>query len=217
MAAHGAVVPGGVTYLVFSDCLRPALRLTAMMGLPAGLSAIPNPPVFRPADAVEAAECWELALASRAGPSCLVFARQAMPAARSAAGANRSARGAYVLAEAEGGRRDATILATGTEVGLAMAARAILAHEGIDVAVVSMPCWELFEREAQAYRRAVPGTAPRVGVEAAVRLGWDRWIGSKGAFVGMTGFGASGKEDDLWPHFAITAEAVAGAVRASLR
>jgi transketolase len=238
MAAHGGVVPSGVTYLVFSDYERPAFRLAAMMRLPvlfafthdsigigrngpthqpveylASLRAIPNLLVFRPADAVEAAECWELAIAQRTGPSCLVFARQPQPVVRRTAGETLSARGAYVLAEAEGGARVATILATGTEVALALRAREMLAAEGLPVAVVSMPCWELFEQQASAYRGMVLGQAPRVAVEAAVRLGWDRWIGPEGDFVGMSGFGASGSEDDLWRHFGITAEAVAAAVR----
>jgi len=238
MAAHGGVVPSGVTYLVFSDYERPAFRLAAMMGLPvlfafthdsigigrngpthqpveylAGLRAIPNLNVFRPADAVEAAECWELAIANRTGPSCLIFARQPQHSVRRDVDQNRSARGAYVLAEAEGGTRDATILATGTEVALAMQARTMLATEGVRVAVVSMPCWELFEQQRADYRAAVLGQAPRIGVEAAVRLGWDRWIGADGVFIGMTGFGASGAEDDLWRHFGITAEAVVHAVR----
>jgi transketolase len=237
MAAHGGVVPTGITYLVFSDYERPVLRLAAMMGLPvlfvfshdsigigrngpthqpveclAALRAIPNMRVFRPADAVEAAECWELALECRTGPSCLVFARQPLPPLRREAGENRSARGAYVLAEAEGARA-VTILATGSEVALAMEARAILAAEGIAAAVVSMPSWELFEAQPAAYRAAVLGTAPRIGVEAAVRLGWDRWIGPEGRFIGMSGFGASGAEADLWRHFGITAEAVAAAAR----
>jgi transketolase len=238
MAAHGGVVPSGVTYLVFSDYERPAFRLAAMMGLPvlfafthdsigigrngpthqpveylASLRAIPNLLVFRPADAVEAAECWELAIAHRTGPACLVFARQPQPVVRRTAEENLSGRGAYVLAEAEGGERVATILATGTEVALALRAREMLASEGLPVAVVSMPCWELFEQQTRAYRTMVLGQAPRVAVEAAVRLGWDRWIGPEGSFIGMSGFGASGSEDDLWRHFGITAEAVAAAVR----
>jgi transketolase len=238
MAAHGGVVPSGVTYLVFSDYERPAFRMAAMMGLPvlfafthdsigigrngpthqpveylASLRAIPNLLVFRPADAVEAAECWELAIAHRTGPACLVFARQPQPVVRRTAEENLSGRGAYVLAEAEGGERVATILATGTEVALALRAREMLASEGLPVAVVSMPCWELFEQQTRAYRTMVLGQAPRVAVEAAVRLGWDRWIGPEGSFIGMSGFGASGSEDDLWRHFGITAEAVAAAVR----
>ena len=238
MAAHGGVVPSGVTYLVFSDYERPAFRMAAMMGLPvlfafthdsigigrngpthqpveylASLRAIPNLLVFRPADAVEAAECWELAIAHRTGPSCLIFARQPQEAVRQAAGDNRSARGAYVLAEAEGGPRAATILATGTEVALAMRARKLLAAKGLPVAAVSMPCWTLFEQQSPEYRAAVLGTAPRVAVEAAVRLGWDRWIGPEGGFIGMSSFGASGAEEDLWRHFGITAESIVAAVR----
>jgi transketolase len=240
MAAHGGVVPSGVTYLVFSDYERPAFRMAAMMGLPvlfafthdsigigrngpthqpveylAGLRAIPNLLVFRPADAVEAAECWELAIGHRSGPSALIFSRQPAQPVRAEAGGNLSAQGAYVLAEAEGPRA-ATICATGTEVALAMRARTLLAAEGVAVAVVSMPCWELFEQQPRELRDAVLGSAPRVGVEAAVRLGWDRWIGPEGGFVGMRGFGASGAEDDLWRHFGITAEAVAEAVRRAL-
>ncbi|MFC7738306.1 transketolase family protein [Roseomonas sp. GCM10028921] len=236
MAAHGGVVPVGVTYLVFSDYLRPTLRLAAMMGLPslfvfshdsigigrngpthqpveylASLRAIPNMLTFRPADAVEAAECWELALANRGGPSSLVFARQPLPAVRRDAGGNRSARGAYVLEEAEGGARQVTLLATGSEVALALRARNALQAAGVPTGVVSMPCWELFERQERAYRDAVLGRETvRVGVEAAVRLGWDRWLGEGGGFVGMSGYGASGAEDDLWRHFDITAEAIAG-------
>jgi transketolase len=241
IAAHGGVVPSGVTYLVFSDYERPAFRMAAMMGLPvlfafthdsigigrngpthqpveylASLRAIPNLLVFRPADAVEAAECWELAIGHRGGPSCLIFARQPQEAVRHEAGENRSARGAYVVAEAEGRPRAATLLATGTEVALALRARALLAAEGLPVAVVSMPCWELFEQQPRDYRATVLGDAPRIGVEAAVRLGWDRWIGPEGAFIGMSGFGASGAEEDLWRHFGITAEAVAAAVRAQV-
>ncbi len=219
MAAHGGVVPVGVTYLVFSDYLRPVLRLAAMMGLPvpfvfshdsigigrngpthqpveylASLRAIPNMLVLRPADAVEAAECWEIALRNRKGPSSLIFARQALPALRrDGAGENLSARGAYVLEEATGPRR-VTLLATGSEVALAVEARRRLEAEGIPTAVVSMPSWELFERQDAAYRREIlgPGTV-RVGIEAAVRLGWDRYLGEEGGFVGMTGFGASGR------------------------
>jgi transketolase len=132
-----------------------------------------------------------------------------------AAGENRSARGAYVLAEAQGGRQ-VTLLATGSEVSLAMAARDLLAKDGIRAAVVSMPCWELFEAEPEDYRAAVLGTAPRVAVEAAVRLGWDRWLGERAAFVGMHGFGASAPGEDVYKHFGITAEKVAAAARGLL-
>ena len=240
MAAHGGVVPVGATYLVFSDYMRPTLRLAGMMGLPvpfvfshdsigigrngpthqpveylASLRAIPNMLVLRPADAVEAAECWEIALERRTGPSSLIFARQPLPLVRSEQGENRSRRGGYVVAEAEGGPRRATILATGSEVALALRARALLHAEGIPVAVVSMPCWELFEEQDRAYRDQVLGAAAgvRVAVEAAVRQGWDRYIGPDGGFVGMNGYGASGAEDDLFAHFGITADNVVASVR----
>jgi transketolase len=241
MAAHGGVVPCGVTYLVFSDYMRPTLRLAAMMGLPvqfvfshdsigigrngpthqpveylASLRAIPNMLVLRPADAVEAAECWEIALQNRTGPSSLIFARQPLEPVRDEAGENLSRRGAYVLAQADGPRR-ATLLATGSEVAVAMRARAALQAEGVPTAVVSMPSWELFERQDAAYRADVLGRGTvRVAVEAAVRLGWDRYIGEAGGFVGMTGFGASGPEAELFAHFGITPEAVAAEVRRRL-
>jgi transketolase len=243
MAAHGGVVPVGVTYLVFSDYLRPTLRLAAMMGLPvqfvfshdsigigrngpthqpvehlASLRAIPNMLVLRPADAVEAAECWELALGHRAGPSSLIFARQPLePVRGDDAGTNRSSRGAYVLAEAEGGPRRATIFATGSEVAVALQARALLQADGVPTAVVSMPCWELFEAQDEAYRQEVIGRGTaRVAVEAAVRQGWDRYVGEDGGFVGMSGYGASGPEDQLFAHFGITPERVASEIRRRL-
>jgi transketolase len=239
MALHGGIVPYGGTFLVFTDYCRPSIRLAALMrrrvvyvmthdsiGLGedgpthqpvehlAGLRAMPNLNVFRPADPVEAAECWQLALAAPHTPSILALTRQAVPPLRTDAGEeNRSAKGAYVLAEAEGGPRDVTILATGSEVGVAMEARAALAAGGIRAAVVSMPCWELFAREPVAYRQDVLGAAPRVGVEAAVGLGWDRWLGDAGAFVGMDGFGASAPAAKLFEHFAITPAKVADAAR----
>jgi transketolase len=234
MAAHGGVLPVGATYLVFSDYLRPTLRMAAMMGLPvpfvfshdsigigrngpthqpveflASLRCIPNLLVLRPADAVEAAECWEIALEHRTGPCALIFARQQLPPVRSGgADENLSRRGAYILAEPDDPRR-ATLLATGSEVSLALAARDLLASAGIAVAVVSMPCWELFEQQPASYRDTVLGAVPRVAVEAAVRQGWDRYIGPDGRFVGMSGFGASGPADELYRHFGITPERVA--------
>ncbi|WP_374441791.1 transketolase [Stella sp.] len=237
LALHGGVVPYGGTFLVFTDYARPAIRLSALMGVRvvyvmthdsiglgedgpthqpvehlAALRSIPNLHVFRPADAVETAECWELAIAARSTPSVIALTRQGVPALRQEAGANRSARGAYVLAEADGPRR-VTLLATGSEVGLAMEARRLLAGEGIAAAVVSMPSFELFAAQDAAYRAEVLGSAPRVAVEAAVRFGWDRWLGERGAFVGMPGFGASAPSGDLYRHFGITAEAVAAAAR----
>ena len=242
MAAHGGIVPIGATYLVFSDYMRPTIRMAAMMGLPvpfvfshdsigigrngpthqpveflAALRAIPNLLVLRPADAVEAAECWEIALEQRAGPSALIFARQHLaPVRTGATGDNLCRRGAYVLAEPTGERR-VTLLATGSEVAIVLAARDLLAAEGIDAAVVSMPSWELFEQQPDEYRRAVLGTAPRVAVEAAVRLGWDRYIGSDGGFIGMSGFGASGSGEELYAHFGITPARVIDQVRLLLR
>jgi transketolase len=244
MAAHGGVLGLGVTYLVFSDYMRPTLRLAAMMGLPvpfvfshdsigigrngpthqpveylAALRAIPNMLVLRPADAVEAAECWEIALEHRTGPCSLIFARQPLPPVRDAASAddNLSRFGAYVLAEAAGGARRASIFATGSEVAVALAARAMLQADGVPTAVISMPCWDLFEQQDAAYRaRVIGGGGARVAVEAAVRLGWDRYIGADGGFVGMSGFGASGPEDELFAHFGITPARVAAEVRARL-
>jgi transketolase len=174
--------------------------------------------VLRPADTVEAAECWEIALANRTGPSSLIFSRQPLePVRANAGGGNLSRRGAYVLAEAEGSSRRVTILATGSEVALAVKARAQLQAERIPTAVVSMPSWELFESQDEAYRRDVIGEGTvRVAVEAAVRLGWDRYIGADGGFVGMKTFGASGAEHDLWAHFGISSERVVEEVRTRL-
>jgi transketolase len=237
MAAHGGVIPLAVTYLSFADYERPAMRMAALMGLPvkfifshdsigigkngpthqpveilASLRAMPNMLVMRPADASEMAECWEIMLERMTGPVSLVCARQMLRQQRlDATSDNQSRRGAYVLAESEGPRR-VTLLATGSEVALAMDARAILQAKGIPTGVVSMPCWELFELQGEAYRSQVlgPGTA-RVGVEAAMKFGWERWLGSDGAFVGMTGFGASGPADALYEHFNITADAIVAA------
>ena len=243
MAAHGGVVACGATYLVFTDYMRAAMRMAAMMGLPvlfvfshdsigigtngpthqpveylASFRAMPNMLVLRPADAVEAAECWEIALNHRTGPSSLIFARQPLAAVRTSYGEdNLSMRGGYVLAEAEGGARRATILATGSEVALAVKARAMLQAEGVPTAVVSMPSWELFEQQDDAYCSQVIGRGTiRVAVEAAMRLGWDRYIGEDGGFVGMSGFGASGPEQELFEHFGITPEAVAEEIRKRL-
>ena len=240
MAAHGGVVPLAVTYLAFSDYERPAMRMAALMGLPvkfvfshdsigigrngpthqpveilASLRAMPNMLVLRPADAVEAAECWEIAFEHRSGPSTLVFARQPLPhVRRTHVGSNLSRRGAYVLAAAGGGPRKVTLLATGSEVALALAARDTLQAAGTPTAVVSMPSWELFAAQDTAYRASVlgPGTV-RVGCEAALRFGWDRWLGEQGGFVGMTGFGASGPAEVLYRYFGITPEAIVAEAR----
>jgi transketolase len=182
----------------------------------AGLRAMPNMLVMRPADAVEAAECWEVALEHNEGPVSLIFARQALAPVRSSHDdENLSRKGAYVLVEAEGGTRRVTLLATGSEVALAVQARTTLQAQGIPTAIVSMPCWELFDRQPEPYRTVVLGPdIVRIGIEAAVRLGWDRYLGSRGGFVGMSGFGASGPAGELFSFFGITPEAiVAEAIR----
>ena len=244
MALHRGVIPYGGTFLAFSDYMRPALRLAALMGQRvvfvfthdsiglgedgpthqpvehlASLRAIPGLRVFRPADAVETAECWELALERADGPSMLALTRQAAPALRSGpAGENLAARGGYVLAGPEaGGAARAALLATGSEVAVALAARGILEAEGVATQVASLPCWEIFDLQDDEYRERVLGAgAVRVGVEAATGTGWDRYLGPRGAFVGMTGFGASAPAAALYEHFGLTAEAVAGAARALL-
>ena len=237
MALHGGIVPYSGTFLVFTDYCRPSIRLSALMsqrvvyvmthdsiGLGedgpthqpvehlASLRAMPNLNVFRPADSVEVAECWELALGAAETPSIMALSRQGLPALRHGAMAsakeNLSAFGGYVLLEPED-QRQITILATGSEVEIAMAAAEILQDEGIASAVVSMPCWELFAAQSPAYQAKVLGVAPRVGVEAAVEQGWERWLGPISAFVGMDSFGASAPIGDLYNHFGITAERVA--------
>ena len=238
IAAHGGLIPYGGTFLTFTDYARPAIRLSALMELGviyvmthdsiglgedgpthqpvehlAALRAIPHLNVFRPADAIETAECWQLALENRRTPSILALTRQALPLLRTAPDPdNKSARGAYVLIE-PAGTRHVTLLATGSEVSIAVAAQESLAAEGIRAAVVSMPCWELFERQGEAYHTAVLGSAPRVGVEAGVRMGWNRWLGRNASFVGMSEFGASAPVEALYPHFGITAQRVADMAR----
>ena len=241
LALHGGVVPYGGTFLVFADYLRPALRLSALMGQRviyvlthdsiglgedgpthqpvetlASLRAIPNLNVFRPADGVETAECWALALQAASSPSVLSLTRQGVPTVRTAhTDENLSARGGYVLLEADG-ERVVTILATGSEVGLALAAREMLQAGGHPTAVVSMPCAGLFDRQDAGYRAEVLGDGARVAVEAAVSLGWEKYLGSTGRFVGMSGFGASAPGGDLYNHFGITAEAVVAAAKEQL-
>jgi transketolase len=240
MALHRGVIPYGGTFLIFSDYCRPAVRLAALMGQRvifvfthdsiglgedgpthqpiehlASLRAMPNLFVFRPADAIETAECWALALARSDGPSALALTRQNLPTLRAAEAENRCARGAYVLAEAEGGRQ-VTLLATGSEVEIALDARTRLEAEGIGCAVVSMPCQELFERQGGAYRQEVLGGGLRIAIEAASPFGWTRYVASEEDVVGMTGFGASAPIEDLYPHFGLTAERVVERVRRRL-
>ena len=242
MALHGGVVPYAGTFLVFSDYARPAIRLAALMGIRvvhvmthdsiglgedgpthqpvehlAALRAIPNLAVFRPADAVEAAECWAAALARQTGPSLMALSRQKVPALRIAAARdNLSAKGAYELQPASG-KAKASLFATGTEVDIAVKARALLEAAGVPTRVVSVPCFELFEAQTARYQAETIGEAPvRAAVEAAIRQGWDRFIGEDGLFVGMTGFGASAPAERLYDHFGITPEAVADTVKAKL-
>jgi transketolase len=234
LGLHGGFLPYGGTFLAFADYCRPAMRLSALMEQPvvyvmthdsiglgedgpthqpvetiASLRAMPNMDIFRPADAVETAEAWELALLSPNTPSVLCLSRQGLPTIRKTHNAsNMTAKGAYVLREAAKDR-DVTLFATGSEVAIALEAADILEEQGILAAVVSVPCFELFMRQGDAYRLSVLGTAPRVGVEAAVRQGWSDLLGPKSAFVGMQGFGASAPADDLYRHYGITAENVA--------
>ncbi|MCZ6522369.1 MAG: transketolase [Alphaproteobacteria bacterium] len=242
LALHGGFIPYGGTFLIFADYARPAMRLSALMGQRviyvmthdsiglgedgpthqpvehlASLRAIPNLNVFRPADAVETVECWALALKATATPSVLVLTRQSLPAVRRQHGdANLCARGGYELVSAEGEAR-VTLIATGSEVALALEARALLQAEGIGSRVVSLPCWELFEGQDDAYRAQVLGKdTVRVAVEAAAPMGWDRYVGEEGGFVGMTGFGASAPYQALYEHFAITPQAVVAAAKERL-
>ncbi|WP_298433095.1 transketolase [uncultured Jannaschia sp.] len=245
MALHGGAKPYGGTFFAFTDYARPAMRLAALMGIPStfvmthdsiGLGedgpthqpvehlaicrATPNTNTFRPCDTTETAEAWELALTSTRTPSVLVLTRQGLPAQRTEfSNKNLVAQGAYVMAEAEG-KRMAILMATGSEVHVAMAARDLLQQDGIGTRVVSMPCWELFEAQDEKYRKKILPAGPvRVAVEAAIRFGWDRWLygergkREKGAFVGMHDFGASAPAGELFDHFGITAEAVAKAAR----
>ncbi|MCA8880943.1 MAG: transketolase [Rhodobacteraceae bacterium] len=241
ISLHGGLRPYGGTFLCFADYCRPSIRLSALMKQPvtyvfthdsiglgedgpthqpvehlAMLRATPNLLVIRPADATEAAEAWEIAVESRETPVAMALSRQNLPSLRTEfVGRNEVGRGAYVLADAKG-KRQVILMATGSEVSIAMAARDLLQKKHIGTRVVSMPCWELFEQQDEDYRRKVLPAGPvRVGVEAAVRQGWDRWLfgergkRGKGAFVGMEGFGASAPYEVLYEKFGITPEAVA--------
>ncbi len=241
MALYGGLVPVGATFLVFTDYCRPSIRLAALMkqraihvmthdsiGLGedgpthqpvehlASLRAIPNLNVFRPADSVEVAECWELALSSSSAPSILALTRQGVPLVRESSEENLCSKGAYVIIDAEG-ERDITLIGTGSELSLAVEAAKSLKEDGIKVAVVSMPCWELFEQQNDDYKKQVLGSAPRVAVEAAVELGWNKWLGENGSFVGMKSFGASAPINALYEHFNITTENVVTTAKALLR
>lgn len=241
MALHGGITPYVATFLVFADYCRGSMRLSSLMEQPvvyvlthdsiglgedgpthqpvetlASLRAIPNMHVFRPADALETAEAWELSLTRDNGPSVLALSRQKLPFLREDDGfENLSRRGAYVLRDAEDAK--AVIIATGSEVSLAVEAQAKLAEEGIAVRVVSAPCLDIFHEQDASYQDEVLGAGlPVIGVEAALRFGWDSIIGRNGQFVGMAGFGASAPAGELYEHFNITTPAVADAVRKAL-
>ena len=248
MALHGGVRPYGGTFMCFTDYARPAMRLAALMRIPTvfvmthdsiGLGedgpthqpvehlaisrSTPNTYVFRPADTVETAESWEVALTSKTTPSVLALSRQGLPTVRSDHKTkNMSAQGAYVLAEAEG-KRHAILIATGSEVAIAMAARDMLQAEGIGTRIVSMPCMELFAEQDLAYRkRVLPGGPVRVAIEAGVRQGWDQWLlgergrETKASFIGMMGFGASAPAEVIYQQLGITKEATVAAVKSML-
>ena len=248
LALHGGIRPYGGTFFVFTDYARPSIRLSALMGAPVvyvmthdsiGLGedgpthqpvehlaiarATPDTLVFRPADTVETAEAWELALSTADKPSILALTRQGLPTVRrDHKTRNLTAQGAYVLADADG-KKQAVLLATGSEVSIAMDAREKLQAEGIGTRVVSMPCWELFEAQDESYRRKVlPASAVRVGIEAGVRQGWDRWLlgergrEAKAGFVGMDSFGASAPAGELFKQFGITSDAVVHKVKSLL-
>ena len=242
LALHGGIIPYGGTFMVFSDYSRPAIRLGALMGVRAihvlthdsiglgedgpthqpvehlaALRAIPNLNVFRPADTVEAMECWQIALQAKTTPSAMALSRQKTPAVRTvAATENLSAKGAYEI-KAASGEAKATLFGTGTELALALKAAEALEAEGVPTRVVSVPCFELFEQQDAAYQASVIGRGTvRVAVEAAIKQGWERFIGEDGAFVGMTGFGASAPAEVLYDKFGVTADAVVAAVKARL-
>jgi len=242
LALHGGVIPYGGTFMVFSDYSRPAIRLGALMGVRAihvlthdsiglgedgpthqpvehlaALRAIPNLLVFRPADTIEAMECWQIALQTKSQPSAMALSRQKTPAVRTVATSeNLSAKGAYEL-RAANGEAKVTLFATGTEVPLALAAADRLEANNTPTRVVSVPCFELFEQQDAAYQASVIGRGTvRIAVEAAIKQGWERFIGEDGAFVGMTGFGASAPAEVLYDKFGITTEAVVAAAKARL-
>ena len=222
---------------MFSDYMRPSMRLAALMGIRviyvlthdsigvgedgpthqpiehlASYRCMPNILTFRPCDVVETAEAWQLALENEHKPSILALTRQGLPMLRKSAQENLTAKGGYVLA-GNAQKRQVTIIATGSEVSMAMDARAKLAEEGIEAAVVSMPCCELFDAQPEPYRQEVLGQAPRIAVEAAAKYGWERYVGDKGDVIGMDGFGASGPAAELYKYFGITVEEIVDAAK----
>lgn len=239
MALHGGVIPYGGTFFVFSDYMRPSIRLSALMGLRviyvlthdsigvgedgpthqpiehlASYRAMPNVLMFRPCDVVETAEAWELAVETEDKPSLLALSRQNLPTLRHDTAENLCAKGGYVISDVrKGTKRQATIIATGSEVSIAVEAQALLREKGIETAVVSIPCTELFDAQDKKYRDSVLGNTPRIIVEAASPFGWDKYLGAKGEIIGIDGFGASGPAGELYKHFGLTAAAVAKVVK----
>ncbi|CAN7504403.1 transketolase [Rhizobium sp. LjRoot30] len=241
IALHGGLIPYGGGFMIFSDYCRPSIRLAALMGIRvihvlthdsigvgedgpthqpvehmSALRAIPNLLLFRPADAVETAECWQLALEEKHRPSALALTRQNLtPARKTYEAKNLSATGAYELVSADNAK--VSIFASGSEVELALKAAETLAQKGVATRVVSVPCFELFYDQPEDYQAKIIGKAPvKIAVEAAIRQSWDHIIGSDGAFIGMHSFGASGPAKDLYKHFNITAEAIVAAAEAKL-
>ena len=241
LSLHGGAIPYGGTFFVFSDYMRPAMRLAALMGIRAiyvlthdsigvgedgpthqpiehlaSYRAMPNIYTFRPCDVVETAECWRIAIESDKTPSILALSRQNLPMLRKDAKLNLSARGGYIIF-GDKDNRQATLIATGSEVSLAVQAEKILAKEGIKVAVVSMPCTELFDAQDITYQEEVLGQAPRIAIEAGSKFGWERYVGLKGDIIGMDGFGASGPAGELYNYFGITVEEIVDSVKNSLK
>lgn len=241
MALHGGVIPFGGTFLVFSDYLRPSMRLASLMGLRtiyvmthdsigvgedgpthqpiehlASFRAMPNMLTFRPCDVIETAEAWELAITQETTPSILALSRQNLPTLRQDAKENLSSKGAYIISGDEK-KRVATLIATGSEVSLAIEAQSKLKEEGIEVAVVSMPCAELFDAQGIDYQERILGNKPRIAVEAASKFGWEKYVGLNGDIIGMDGFGASAPGTELYKYFGITVEEVVDAVKDAIK
>ena len=243
LALHGGIIPYGGTFFVFSDYMRPAMRLAALMGIRviyvlthdsigvgedgpthqpvehlASYRAMPNIYTFRPCDVVETAEAWQIAIESEKTPSLLALTRQGLPLLRTSAEKNLTRKGGYVISDvAKGKKRQATIIATGSEVSMAVEAQKKLREEGIETAVVSMPCTELFDAQDLSYQEEVLGKAPRIAVEAAAKFGWEKYVGLEGDVIGMDGFGASGPAEELYKYFGITVEEVMDAVKNCLK
>ena len=241
LSLHGGAIPYGGTFFVFSDYMRPSMRLAALMGIRAiyvlthdsigvgedgpthqpiehlaSYRAMPNIYTFRPCDVVETAECWRIAIESEKTPSILALSRQNLPMLRTDAKLNLSARGGYII-YGEKDNRQATLIATGSEVSLAVEAAQALAQEGIKVAVVSMPCTELFDAQDITYQEDVLGQAPRIAIEAGSKFGWERYVGLKGDIIGMDGFGASGPANELYNYFGITKEEIIDSVKTLIK